>query len=60
VKKDKQIAGSVIFGFLARYPEFWFIKISIELNSIYKIPKFHITLEHPTDFKPPQILDEGT
>jgi len=46
--------------FLARYPRFWFGNISSDLNLIYKIPKYLITLAHPTNFRSLQNPDSST
>ena len=50
----------LIFGFLSWYPKLWFRKIFSDLNLIYKIPKFHITSAHLTNFQSSQISPSGT
>jgi hypothetical protein len=50
VRIAQLITTRLIFAFPSRYPKFWFGKISSDLNLIYKISKFNITSEHPTNF----------
>ena len=45
---------------LARFTKFWFCIIFSDLNLIYKIPKFHITSAHLTNFQSSQISPSGT
>ena len=46
--------------FSAKVSQFWFGKISSDLNRIYKISKSYITSAHLTNFWPLEIPHSGT